>query len=260
MRFRTRTIDDCRMPIWNHSYVFTDWDPHDELHFQLMDADEDTSGADDVLGTTTFTSDMLDENASFLGVLVLQEPADSAMTRRTSRDGGKLKVIVQVEAVEDDEAFKEFRTPPRVRLPEAMQALTAEFNQLQQVLPDTVCIADLVDCDLFNWELALMGPSGTPYEGGTFRFLLSFPPDYPVAAPRLRCVTQVFHCNIDRNGSVCPSPVGNGNSLRLVLGLLSLLSLPLPEQALEPDVAHLFATNRLEHDRRARDMTLSCAT
>jgi len=194
-------------------------------------------------------------------VLPLQDPClDGAVTRRASRGAGHLKVSVQVELAEDDDVFQEFRTRPRVRQSAAMQALQAEVNQLQQVLPDTVCTVDLVDCDLFNWEIALAGPSGTPYEGGVFRFLLSFPPDYPAAVPRLRCATQVFHCNIDQNGTVCPSLVGHGDALQLVLGLLSLLTLPLPEQALVPDVAHLLATNRLEHDRRARDMTLRWAT
>lgn len=261
MRFRTRTMRDCRHPVWNHSYLFTDWDPHDELQFSVMDEDEDNFDGDDVLGTATFTSDMLDEHAHFLGVLPLQDHStDAAMTRRASRGSGHLKVSVQVEMIEDDDPFQEFRTRPRVRQSAAMHALQAEVNELQQVLPETVCRVDLVDCDLFNWELALAGPSGTPYEGGMFRFLLSFPHDYPATAPRLRCATQVFHCNIDHNGTVCPSPVGNGDALQLVMGLMSLLSLPLPEQALVLDVAELFATNRPEHDRRARDMTLRCAT
>eukprot|EP00913_Durusdinium_trenchii_P019792 g18605.t1 len=30
-----------------------------------------------------------------------------------------------------------------------------------------------------------------------------FPVEYPEKAPRLKCLTPMYHCNIDRNGSVC---------------------------------------------------------
>ncbi|CAK0892149.1 unnamed protein product [Prorocentrum cordatum] len=296
MRFRTRTITDCRTPIWNHSYVFTDWGPHDEVQFKLLDEDEDkSSGADDVLGNATFTSDMLDEHAAFSGVLPLQDPClDGAVTRRASRGAGHLKVSVQVELAEDDDVFQEFRTRPRVRQSAAMQALQAEVNQLQQVLPDTVCTVDLVDCDLFNWEIALagmqsyydqvvreawtrtvgehhLGDAGAERSGAEYVLAYSPQPgkhgvrsigstggneeheedeEYEQERAekqgkggyRMDAVSVEFGAGAcaatsalrgslkDQNGTVCPSLVGHGDALQLVLGLLSLLTLPLPEQ------------------------------
>ena len=35
-----------------------------------------------------------------------------------------------------------------------------------------------------QWECFVAGPSDTPYEGGLFRAILTFPPDYPLSPVR----------------------------------------------------------------------------
>merc|ERR1711953_831643 len=95
--------------------------------------------------------------------------------------------------------------PPRIRTAEAMKALQAEFQEVRREMPDSICRMDLVDCDLFSWEVALTGPESSAYSGGTFRFALKFPINYACTdqLPSIRCFTPVFHCNIDKNGTVC---------------------------------------------------------
>lgn len=188
---------------------------------------------------------------------------------------------------------------PAIRTPAAIAALGTEFREVQVNLAD-ICCAELVDDDLFEWELALWGPRGSAYEGGVFRFLLHFPPTYPNEPVHLRCATPMFHCNIDHNGTVCmglemgsptqgrnvdesasslskfakpirtfsrgstmplprAAPVPHRDSTtsvsNVIQGLLSLLMLPLPDNALVPDVARLFVADRRKHDRIAMEWT-----
>jgi len=65
--------------------------------------------------------------------------------------------------------------------------------------------AGLVDDDLYHWEVIIIGPSGTPYEGGFFKARMDFPSDYPQKPPKLRFTSDMWHPNVHTNGSVCIS-------------------------------------------------------
>lgn len=45
--------------------------------------------------------------------------------------------------------------------------------------------------------------TSTPYEGGVFFILIEMPNDYPLAPPRCRFITPVYHPNIDTFGNIC---------------------------------------------------------
>jgi len=49
--------------------------------------------------------------------------------------------------------------------------------------------------DLFVWEALIQGPEGTPFEGGVFPAELRFPKDYPLAPPKMKFVTEMWHPN-----------------------------------------------------------------
>ena len=51
------------------------------------------------------------------------------------------------------------------------------------------------------WNIMIDGPHGSPYEGGTFRCTLTFPPEFPNHPPQLVFVTQIYHPNFPK---VCP--------------------------------------------------------
>lgn len=61
------------------------------------------------------------------------------------------------------------------------------------------------DDNLFEWEVAIFGPPGTLYEGGYFKALMKFPPDYPYSPPTVRFLTRMWHPNVYENGDVCIS-------------------------------------------------------
>jgi len=61
------------------------------------------------------------------------------------------------------------------------------------------------DDDIFRWEVMIIGPPDTLYEGGFFKCHLLFPKEYPLKPPELRMLTEIWHPNIDKNGKVCIS-------------------------------------------------------
>jgi ubiquitin-protein ligase len=50
----------------------------------------------------------------------------------------------------------------------------------------------------------LIGPKGSDYAGGYFRFLIRFPPEYPFKPPDFFFLTRICHPNVDsRTGTTC---------------------------------------------------------
>lgn len=61
------------------------------------------------------------------------------------------------------------------------------------------------DSNIWEWEVMIIGPGETPYEGGFFRAIMSFPKDYPLRPPKMRFTTKIWHPNINPSGEVCIS-------------------------------------------------------
>ncbi|KAK8766109.1 hypothetical protein V5799_007108 [Amblyomma americanum] len=77
----------------------------------------------------------------------------------------------------------------------------------------------------------IMGPAGTPYEGGFFHFLIKYPSDYPLSPPRVRIMTTDsgrvgFNPNLYACGKVCLSILGTrpGPPLSPARGIEGVLS------------------------------------
>ena len=80
----------------------------------------------------------------------------------------------------------------------AMKQLKKEFTELQTnpitSLGVTVGLPD--PSNIFRWQISLLGPSETPYEGGVFFLEAEFPDNYPTGGPKIKFLTKIFHCNV----------------------------------------------------------------
>jgi len=61
------------------------------------------------------------------------------------------------------------------------------------------------DENIYEWEIMIMGPPDTLYEGGFFEAKMTFPKDYPLMPPKLKFVTEIWHPNVYPDGEVCIS-------------------------------------------------------
>ncbi|KAH7956947.1 hypothetical protein HPB52_013879 [Rhipicephalus sanguineus] len=61
------------------------------------------------------------------------------------------------------------------------------------------------DNDIYKWEVLIIGPPDTLYEGGFFKAHLQFPKEYPLRPPKMKFITEIWHPNIEKNGDVCIS-------------------------------------------------------
>ena len=61
------------------------------------------------------------------------------------------------------------------------------------------------DSNLFEWDIMIIGPNDTLYEGGFLRAELSFPQEYPLLPPKLTFKTPMWPPNIYQDGTLCIS-------------------------------------------------------
>ncbi|KAH7960796.1 hypothetical protein HPB49_023402 [Dermacentor silvarum] len=71
--------------------------------------------------------------------------------------------------------------------------------------------------DITKIHALILGPPGTPYEGGFFHFLMKCPPDYPNSPPRVRLMTTGagrvrFGPSFCENGKVCLGLLGTSSA------------------------------------------------
>ncbi|XP_054931797.2 uncharacterized protein [Dermacentor andersoni] len=134
--------------------------------------------------------------------------------------------------------------------PQCLQRVQRDLAELARHLPPGVFV-EPEEKDITTIHAIIVGPEGTPYEGGFFHFVLKCPRDYPVEPPLARIMTTNsglvgFNSNFCKNGKVCPSILdttpgpqwSSVNSLESVL--VSTQSL-LNENPLasEPGIGHL---------------------
>ncbi|RLN94194.1 hypothetical protein BBJ28_00024295, partial [Nothophytophthora sp. Chile5] len=61
----------------------------------------------------------------------------------------------------------------------AKELLRRQFLEMSRNPPEGVSVGLGDDENIFNWEILLVGPPDTLYEGGFFKALLEFPADFP---------------------------------------------------------------------------------
>ena len=106
----------------------------------------------------------------------------------------------------------------------------------------------------------IVGPEGTPFEGGVFKIKLVLPSDYPQAPPKGHFLTKIFHPNISKTGEICvntlkkdwKADLGIGHVLQVVR---CLLINPFPESALNEEAGKLCMEEYESYFKRAQMMT-----
>ena len=72
-------------------------------------------------------------------------------------------------------------------------SLCTQDNDLIQI----GCNFGLENNNIQRWRITMLGPRGTPYEGGLFTILAIFPDDYPIHGPEFKFENKIYHLNVD---------------------------------------------------------------
>ena len=128
-----------------------------------------------------------------------------------------------------------------------IQRLNKELADINKN-PPTNCSAGLIDDDIFHWQATIMGPEGTPYQGGVFELRIDFPQDYPFKPPNIIFTTRIYHCNINSNGNICLDILKEQWSpaltiSKVLLSICSLMNDQNPNDPLDSDAAELYLKN-----------------
>lgn len=70
-----------------------------------------------------------------------------------------------------------------------------QCTELARNPPDGVSVGLGEDDNIFVWDLMIIGPPDTLYEGGFFNAKLEFPNDFPNAPPVMTFKTSIWHPN-----------------------------------------------------------------
>jgi peroxin-4 len=85
----------------------------------------------------------------------------------------------------------------------ARSKLTKELKEAMKNKSEDVYLSLLAD-GLFQWKAFIKGPPDSPFCGHWFLLNIIVPPDYPMAAPKIKFITKVFHPNIHYGtGEIC---------------------------------------------------------
>ncbi|KAL1953180.1 hypothetical protein VTO42DRAFT_3415 [Malbranchea cinnamomea] len=181
----------------------------------------------------------------------------------------------------------------------SQKRITKELGELMSSPPDGITVSLPDESNLHRWVVYMKGPEGTPYEGGTFKILLTLPADYPFKPPTLAFATKIFHPNVaelesssdsttattttaDTSGSAGSSNSNSSNynpkGGTMCLGMLKqeewkpssriagvlafarqLLIEPAPDDAVEGDIAELYNRDRKAFEKKAREWTAKYA-
>ena len=71
------------------------------------------------------------------------------------------------------------------------------------------CSFGLVNNNLFNQKVTMVGPKGTPYEGGIFSIKIVFPFNYPKYGPEFKFENKICHLNVDWRDTSKPNELGH---------------------------------------------------
>jgi ubiquitin-conjugating enzyme E2 D/E len=141
-----------------------------------------------------------------------------------------------------------------------LKRIRKEQEEMKRSPPMNCSAGPVSDDNMFLWQATIIGPEGSPYQGGIFNLKIEYPTEYPYIPAKINFVTKIYHCNINSAGTICLDILKDQWSPALtishvLLSICSLLDDPNPNDPLVADIANLLRRNKTVHDAEARDWT-----
>lgn len=140
-----------------------------------------------------------------------------------------------------------------------IKRLTTELNILSKKYD-----VEIVDDNIYHWQIALHGPDGTPYFGCTFLIDVIFPDEYPFKGPNVSFITMIYHPNVSKKGEICLGSLSEWKAKNTIMEIMTLITnlllSPDPGNPLEPQIAAQYLSNRQEYEDKARALAQKYAS
>ena len=143
--------------------------------------------------------------------------------------------------------------------------LGKEFQELNETDPiDGVKIVPNEDKTI--WAITIVGPEGSPYEGGTYEIEADFTDNYPFKPPECKFITKMYHPNVKKDtGEICKDIYKEGwvptSTTRSVINIFTtLLMHPSLDTPLEAEIAKEFSTERETFNKKVKEYIEKYAT
>ena len=119
--------------------------------------------------------------------------------------------------------------------------------------------------DPYHWQVTIVAPKDTVYEGGFFQLEVKIPKDYPISCPQVKFLTKIYHINIgESDGYICLSTLNDWNSNYSMEDVLNHITVLLhkqnPDSPMNGHMRDEYKNNRSVFDKNAKEWVKKYAT
>ena len=145
----------------------------------------------------------------------------------------------------------------------AIKRLQLEYNQILKD-PNYFYSVEPDKKNFLKWNILLICPYDTIFEGATLKCYIEFPKEYPIKPPVFRFIDNLFHPNIYPDGKVCISILHEGVDVygyedinerwnpshsvnSIIMSIITILANPNFESPANVDASKLWKENFLKY-------------
>ncbi|CAD5207475.1 unnamed protein product [Bursaphelenchus okinawaensis] len=111
-----------------------------------------------------------------------------------------LNLQKRIKGIDENRAYLGTRIAVRDKL------LSQEMREIEEHLKNApTCKLTFPSTSSLHQMLLTVKPTSGFYRGGTFQFSIDVPPEYNNVPPVVKCLTRMWHPNINEDGAVCLS-------------------------------------------------------